>query len=55
MQTAVQKIGLAIFGVCVAVASALAWRYWNIPGIIAFLFVLSGAGMTAAAFGYKGE
>jgi len=47
------KICQAIFGVAIAGCGALAWRFWNIDGLLAFFIVLAGLGMTAHAFGYK--
>jgi hypothetical protein len=50
--SAVQKIGLTILGVAIAVASAVAWKYWNIDGFFAVMGVLTGLGMAASALGY---
>ena len=54
MKETAMKICQAIFGVAIAVVwSALAWRFWNIDGYLAFFIVLAGLGMAAHAFGYK--
>jgi hypothetical protein len=48
-----KNIGQAVLGVAIAVGGALAWRFWDIDGYIAFVVVLSGLGMAAHAFGYN--
>ncbi len=50
-----QRAGLAVLGVGIMVASALAWKYWQIDSMFAVIGVLSGLGMSAAAFGYGGD
>ena len=49
----VQKIGALILGIGIAVASAVAWRFWQIDGIFAILGVLSGLGIAAEACGIR--
>jgi len=49
----VQKIGALILGIGIAVASAVAWRFWHIDDIFAILGVLSGLGIAAEACGIR--
>ena len=49
----VQRIGALILGIGIAVASAVAWRFWQIDDVFAILGVLSGLGIAAEACGIR--
>ena len=48
-----KMVGQIAFGVAIAVTAALAWRFWDIDGYLAFIAVAAGAGMAAHACGYE--
>ena len=48
-----QKIAAVILGVGIAVAAAVAWRFWHIDDILAIFGVLSGLSIAAEACGIR--